>query len=341
MSTALLKEDKLERLLKTETLDDFRYQLASTDYEVDIKASEQKFVKGMRQVEVLEDALQQNFIRQVHKIRSILEDEPAELVNLLLRGWDIYNIKTVIRGKHANLAPAEIMQNMFWVGSLERSFLEELVQEADVGAVVEALIKVNHTLVLTLREKLKDYFYSGNLLELEVAIDKWHYQDALRLREQGGENFELMRKFLQAEIDYKNIITALRLGKAEIKPSEALKYFLSGGLKINREKFSILVAQNETEGIVAYLRKLSLANILGKHLETYRKTEEISVLERAFETQRLVGIGTQAMENPFGFGILMSYLRLKYNELVNLRIILRAVEFGIPEEMVRGELVFA
>jgi vacuolar-type H+-ATPase subunit C/Vma6 len=47
----------------------------------------------------------------------------------------------------------------------------------------------------------------------------------------------------------------------------------------------------------------------------------------------------QRFTDPLGFNVLMTYLKLKYNEMINLRIIIRTVEFGIPLEIANRELI--
>ena len=98
---------------------------------------------------------------------------------------------------------------------------------------------------------------------------------------------------------------------------------------------------NDTEKVLAWLERLLVVkDDFAVRVELYKKLDDVSVFERFFGVHMLAELRSQAMGDPLGFTVLMSYLKLKYNELVNLRIIVRSVEFGLPQDIVKQELAF-
>jgi V/A-type H+-transporting ATPase subunit C len=341
MSTALLSKAELERMLKAENLEALALLLSNTDYGPDIKASEQKFVKGMRRLEVIEDGLNQNLIRTVAKICSFSEGKPAELLNIILSRWDVSNLKTIIRGKHAGMEPAQIIQQLFFVGNLERNYLEKLAHKEDVREVIDSLTDFYPQTALSLREQFNNYLASKNLVDLELALEKWYYRQALKLCDRMGKDFSLVRQFLRAEIDIINAMTCIKLTQVDVEPDDVLRFYIPGGAKIKEQDFSALIAMGGIDDILSWLERLpTVRDGLPERMELFRKQDDVSVFERLFEANLLRKVRGITASNPLGFNILISYLKRKYNELVNLRIILRTVEFGLSTEIVKQELIF-
>ena len=341
MRTTLLGKAQLEHLLQAENLEALSSSLSSTDYGPDIKASEQKFATGIRRLDVMKDGLEQNFIRTMAKICPFLDGKPAELVNIILSRWDVLNLKVIIRGKHAELSPAQIIQHLFFVGTLKRDFLEQLAHTKDVKQVIDTLAKYYPPIVLFLKKQFDEYLTTGNLVDLELALEKWYYQHVLQQCDHLGEGFKLVRQFLQAEIDIVNAMTCLRLAQVDIEPNEAGQFYIPGGTKIDQRDFTNLIAMGGIEDMLSWLERIpTVRNGLRERIELYRRYNDINIFERLFEANLIKDAQSLARGDPLGFNILMSYLKLKYNELINLRIILRAVEFGLPKDMIWQELIF-
>lgn len=342
MRSELLTKADLERLAQADDLDVLNLLLAGFEYGEDIKASEQKFAKGVTKLDTMEDGLKQNFIRTVDKICNFLGGKPAELVGIILGRWDIFNLKTIIRGKHLNLQPAEIIQSLFFVGSLNRDYWEWLAHRESLDDIFNALAKVFPKVTSGVKGEIEKLTATEDLAELELVLEKCFYENALNLSSHMGEAGRLVRKFLQAEIDIVNAITCLRLSRlSDIKPDEALQFYIPGGTKIRPVDFTGLIAMGDIEKILAWLEGIpTFKKGMRKNLELFKNSDDISIFERLFEANLIYSAKELATGDPFKFTILMSYLKLKYNELVNLRIILRAVGFGIPKEMVKQGLVF-
>ncbi len=338
MRSNLLGRTEVERLLNAENLELLNSMLSGSEYGRDIKASEQKLAKGMRRLDVMEDGLKQNFIRTMAKIYSFLDGTPAELTGIILGHWDIFNFKTIIRGKYVDQSPAEIIQCLFFVGTFSREYLEKLAKKKDMKEVLD---NIATSPMLPPRVAFDKYMVANDLMGIELLLEKSFYKNALNVCIQIGEDCEKTRRYLRSEIDIVNIMTCLRLSREDIDRAEALKFYIPGGVKFKQDDFTTLIAAGDVDKILSWVeRMLLIKDGLAERVKLYRKLDDISIFERFFEVHILTELRSQAMGDPLGFNVLMSYLRLKYNELINLRIVLRAVEFGLPREIVNQELVF-
>jgi V/A-type H+-transporting ATPase subunit C len=341
MGTVLLANADLERLMKADGLEALKSLLSSTDYGSDIKASEQKYAKGMKLSEVLMDGLKENFFRTMAKVYFFLGGEPAELANIFFYRWDVFNLKTLIRGKQANLHPAQIIQSLFFVGNLAQDKLEKLAKKKDMNELINALLDGTHPIVTSLRAEFELYLVTQNLAELELAMEKWFYRNALDLSASGGEGVNSARQFLREEIDIVNAVTCLRLTQLDVVPSEISKFYVPGGLKITQQDFNNLITKNNVNEIFSLLQRIpTFREGLQDRIELFKKQGDVGIFERLFEANLIRKAISSARGDSLGFGILLSYFKRKYNELVNLRLILRAVEFDLPMETIRQELVF-
>jgi V/A-type H+-transporting ATPase subunit C len=265
---------------------------------------------------------------------------------MLSRG-DVFNLKTIMRGKHAQLPPAQIIQTLFFVGSFERDYLEKLAHKQDVQQVIDTLAESYPQMVDTLRQGFDEYLNTKNLADLELALEKWYYQQAFKLCGHLGKGSRLMRQFLQTEIDMVNAMTCLRLARVDIEPAEATQFYLPGGKSIKQKDFINLIKMGLVEDILPWLEKrLPLVKDgLSERLALFKKQHDVSLFERLFEANLVRQVRALAIGTPlpleFNFHILMTYLTLKYNELINLRIILRTIESGLPRDTLKRELIFA
>jgi len=65
--------------------------------------------------------------------------EPHDLIVEYLRRWDIWDIKTILRGKAYGASDDEILRILVPSGELSIEFLQNLVRKPSVGEVVAAL----------------------------------------------------------------------------------------------------------------------------------------------------------------------------------------------------------
>ena len=91
--------------------------------------------------------------------------------------------------------------------------------------------------------------------------------------------------------------------------------------------------------IIDSLKDTSLGPILEKVSKRYLETGQASLVERAMEEMLIRKAISSLKQGPLTFGVILNYIWAKYNEVVNLRIIVRGKSVGMPERNIRDELV--
>ena len=79
---------------------------------------------------------------------------------------------------------------------------------------------------------------------------------------------------------------------------------------------------------------------LGEQLYQFLKSNRFAPVERLFDRLISHQLRRLALRDPFGIGVVMDYVWLKFNEGVNLRLIARGLAGSVPMGRVRDELFF-
>ena len=336
MKSHLLGPAFFEELIGCSDLNKMIQVLLGTEYGPDLEA---RLVEG-RTVAVVDDALKDNMVRTFDKIMGFINDEAKLLSMTVLGRWDLFNVKTIIRGKHMKLKPETIVDSLLPVGEMTQVELRELAGLEDVLAVTDTLWTWGSAYSVPLREGVQEYLKEGDLSVLELSLDRYYSQWAARRLTRRKPNYVLARTILGLQVDSTNLVTAFRLLKADTTDMDVRRYFLSGGVHVNEELFVKLTGLSDVDEVIDGLKGTPYSLQLEKVLSAYMDANSIAVLERALEDyvmRRALGSG---FGDPLGFGVMVSYLYAKQNEVTNLRIIVKGNAVGMPADRMRKELIF-
>ncbi len=335
MRSRLLKRDVLERLAESADLHELVQELMQTDYAVDL---EDALIHGRGPNEVGE-GLRNNLVRTYRKVFGFLNQEAADICSAVLGRWDVFNLKTILRGKHVHLSNTEIADGLLPVGALSQSDLEGLVRQPDIRSVVDTAMTWGLPQSGALREGFVEYARTGDLAGFELALDRRYSEWAAQLLARRGANAALARRILTTQVDIENLLMVLRVARADLDPEEAERYFLAGGKDVTLDLYSKLAAMSEVDEILDGLKGSRFGMVLEEAAERYLESQSISVFERALEdflTRKAIALGGG---DPLGVGIPIAYLWSKNNEVTNVRIVARGIAVGMPVERMRRELI--
>ncbi len=336
MKSNLLGAAFFEELMAARDLNKMIQILLGTEYGPDL---EERLIEG-HSVAVVDDALKDNMVRTFDKITGFINDEARLLTVTLLGRWDLFNVKTIIRGKHMRLKPETIVDSLVPVGEMTQVELRELAGLEDVLAVTDTLWTWGSPYSVPLREGVQEYLKEGDLSVLELALDRYYSQWAAKRLSRRKANYQLARTILGLQVDSTNLVTAFRLLKADTTDMDVARFFLKGGIHVSEELFLSLTALSDVDEVIDALRGTPYSMQLEKVLGAYMASNSIAVLERALEDyvmRRALGSG---FGDPLGFGVMVSYLYAKQNEVTNLRIIVKGNAVGMPPDRMRKELIF-
>jgi len=268
-------------------------------------------------------ALARNFVRVTRLLLDASRGAAHELIALLLRRYDLANLKAVLRGLHAGRTADETMVAVLPAGSLNASVLRAMAGAADAAAAGQVLAIARHPLAEAFRKAAVAYRDDGDLLGFEIALDRAFYAqwiaEAERLPAPAG-----FRRWARAEIDATNLRTALKLRG---RPADAGGYFLAGGRDLTPTAYGRVAALPEGEP----LPKLAgvLAPVSGATDAAAAEARLISALD---------GILRRLSLDPLDVGLVADYLRRKERETARLRLLARGKYYGVPRAALAKEL---
>lgn len=336
MTARLLEESVYKALLDAPDYNRALGILEDTEYQVDI---EQFVLEGARPT-IMDRAFNRNLIRNFGKIKDFFIGKPEEMVNALLARWDLYNLKTILRGMRALIPKAEIVRNLVPVGGLDLVVMEEIINQPDLRASIDAIVMFGREWWIdygrALSSHLGQYLREHDLSILELALDRYHYERTEELLKGGDANTQLVREVMKMEIDAINIVTIMRICGLELQEAKAEDYFLPGGTMSQRDFEKTIGLGQPEQAYAAVLSKMPYHVPLEAAWSRFDERGE-SAFEDEMEKyimKTCMGMG----KDPLGIGVIIEYMWKKYLEVTNLRIIIRGKSIGLLETQIRKEL---
>ncbi len=332
MNGRLFKEADYMSFLGQTELKQFIESLLASHYAEDMSSAQAELGVGLQSIE---KALRQNLHNTFLKVLSMCSDEPRRLVSLLLNRWDIFNIKTILRGKQANKGTEEILAALIPIGELDEARLLELAKQPDIKAVVDMLATWGFPYAYALSRAMPDFTEKGDLALLDRALDEYYFERALSQTKEKTENEQLVREIIREQIDYLNVVIALKLvGKKERLEAKEFK-FIPGG----RLRHTFLSGLAQCKGLVEAFSELEKAGF-GPSGRVTAEAGSLAEMERSLEGRLVEKWGKLFSKDPLSVSSILGFLGRKFNEFVNLRIIARGKAHSMPLETIKGEMVF-
>src|SRR5512143_1883867 len=122
-------------LLALTRLDDLIARLAQSVYATEIHDALARY-RGSR---VVMEACRLHLAYTLHRMQSFFEGDERRLVGVLLAGWDLFNLKMILRGHEAGVSPNVILEELSPIGRLDDNALRALVRQTDVQVVTTLL----------------------------------------------------------------------------------------------------------------------------------------------------------------------------------------------------------
>lgn len=334
MKGILLREKDYELLLSRDDMSSVFSFLNATPYVKDTKKIRSGNNIG-NDIGRIKEGLNRNLYSVFKNINKIVEGEPRILLSTLLGWWDIYNIKTILRGTQSDRSEEEIQYLLVATGTLCNRKLMGLLQETDLKSLITSLGYLGFPGSLPAADRLLEIYLAGGSILLEGQIEKTYFEEALKKVNGEGSSNSLARKIIRSQIDKANIITGLKIINKDGLDPEA--YFIDGGelisVRLHRELFKDKKKLAEKLPHIIRMGKWCLKE------EDIRTPERISVLERRIEMGMLKDLFQTSLIDTYSIGVIISYIWRKVNEVINLNTILHGRLNGIPNETIRELLV--
>lgn len=325
MRSRLLPPGRLEELLGLADLESFIHALANTPYGPELQEALTRY-QGLRAVD---EALMRAFQKVARKILGFSEGKAKALIQVFLLQWDLHNLRTILRAKHAGHSPEATEQNLVPAGELTEVRLRELLAQPDLTALANTLATWEHPLAEALLAAVRQYEATKDLLSLELSLDQGYFEWALRVARGMGHNETLVRDVIRMQIDFTNVKTAFKLQQVpELSRDERGRFFLPGGSVVSREVFLNLADPATAE--------LGLRELHGRGIHPEGRTP--GEVERSLDEEATRRMAMLYLGDPLGIDVVIGFLTMLSSEIRNLRLIARSKALGIPRELIRREM---
>ncbi|MDD2637971.1 MAG: V-type ATP synthase subunit C [Methanothrix sp.] len=322
MKTKLIPHEMYQRMLGMDIPEITRY-LEETQYKEEIDS----MAKDHSGAELVEYATFANIAKTYRKLLEVSIDEPQFLILEYLRRWDIWNIKTILRGKFHGASEEEIMKYLVPAGELDMEFLEGLAKKERIEEVIQAFDGTDYYEALAQ--------YDGKMLSsVENALDKLYY---FRMERAVGGTLSvgggLLLKYVRKEIDVKNLVTLFRMNKAGIEASVIQENLIPGG-KLH-EELSRMAGQSYNE----FVRGLEGYPFWSAISEVAAEGGSVSRIEARLRAYLVRYAWALSNYHPLSILPVLGYIVSKDTEVSNIRKIVRGKEAGLSAELIEEQVV--
>lgn len=343
MRSRLLDRRKLVELSEARSLPEFINQIAQTSYR---KSIEMALVQTS-DLESIYEALRRDFIDTIAKIRGFYEGETRHLVDLILREYDVHNLKTILRGLSQRVPQSEMDNTLLPTCDLPDALLNELMRASSPRGAIDLLATVRHPIaqpLLSLRAEQP----GAELWAMERALDRWHFEETTRAVKAMPEEGQRVNAALRLEMDIRNILLVLRLIRYPAE-QQALKLRVGqtgleallptvGGLTV--EQMNRMLATKHINTAIEQLADAPYIAMLREGTRLFDHSGQLSDIERALRRYQLHWLSSQIVQDPLGIGVVLGYLAEKVNEIANLRRMARGIQMHIAPGQIQAEMEF-
>ncbi len=283
-------------------------------------------------VDLVEMATRDNLATVFSQIIRFSEGPLRDMIGYYLGRWDVWNVKTILRGKFYGAAAREILEDVIPAGSLDLTFLERLVAFETIEEVVEGLEDTPyHHAVLGLTAAPEEI---TTLAPYEDLMDRLYYEHLLDVIPPSSEPTTLFHNFVRLEIDVVNLKTLLRvLGVEDIQTRQL---FIPRGRFVRRLDLREM-AQLDLPAVLQRLRDTPYHDVLAPYLR--EEGGDLARGIRAMEKWLLDQASTGSNLHPLSILPVLDYVIAKTREVENIRIIARGKGSGMDVEQIREMLV--
>ena len=301
MEQNLLTENQLERLITAKSVKEAFSVLQDTFLAPYLSKHEETNITAALDKSILE----------AKKILSNIAPRP-ELLEILWIKYDFHNLKTIIKGKKADLSNEDILKKCFRAGVFTPEEMLKAFEE-------EHLDGLGHGF----KQAAKKALESDKVFVIDVTMNEYYFKAITELTKISKDNF--VKAFVTLQIDLFNTKAALRAQSIDELDSELI--FVEGGTITLKELES-------TEKILITVLKIGGAKRWTKAIEEFQKTGNFNVLEKTADDY-IVEFLKQKSSDTCSSAPLFAYFQAKKSNAQTIGAILVAKRSGMHEKELR------
>ncbi len=335
MSGELLDSEFYEEILTASGVDPIIDVLLDSPYEEQLRQA-LTVSQGIRAVE---SAVGRRLYEVLSKVRDSAVGDPKRVVEAQISRWDVSNVVAIVRGKLAGAAEEEIAGSLIPVAQFSEPQLRELAAERDVQGVADALTTWNYRFGFIARRTLLDVRSQEDLPTVEQQLYRSYFSWALSACREDDENENILRTLLRVQIDLQNVLSALRVVRYREIGREPPQYLPIPAGRLVPDVLERLSSARRLEDAFEILSDTYFAEGVERGILAFGQAHRLSVMERFLE-MTMIDAGIRLFRgDPLGAGVPLGFIWKVINEFINLRILARSKNYGIPANTIREELL--
>ncbi len=338
LKSQLLQRNDVEIFATLRSLDDLINALTKTVYRPAVEAAI-VYISGMN---IIAEALRLDVIARLGSIRRFYSGREHDMLAIMLRRFDVHNLKTMLRGLASDSSPDDIQMTLIPIGELTEATLSELIRTAEPRAAIDLLASMRLPIarpLLDLRAKQP----GASTAQMELALDRWYFAEA---RAQSRD--ETLNTALNIQADMMNVLTALRFAHAPeerqllnrwVHSDDLHDLFVEPG-SLSLDALVRAASQDTVADAIALLPEAGYGVALRTGLESYQQSKRLSDIEKPLKHWHLRWSAALVYKDPLGMGVPLAYIALKISEVNNIRWIAQAINLRLDSRAIQQELEF-
>lgn len=341
MRGALLLKGDYEPLMRLDSVEALVEKLKAAEYGPFIEAAGARYPDAL---EALSKALLADLSESLGKLWKIAPEGARPLLKAVLSNWEVYDLKTLVRGLSRGVKREEIKAVLVPAGEFDMAALNTLLSSKDITDLIGFLETWGSPYAGVLKPGLREYQRNGRIIELELGADLRTNRlllEALSTRTAGGAagraaDGRIMRDWLALRADLQNALTLFKIAGEGYSPAAASGFFVDGGFKLKRSNFVKLSGLRGKEELLDALRETG-GSVIKKVLDA--AGPDFMLMEESAEDAIKEWLRALSVVDPLSIALPASYIYMKVREIKNLRLIARGAAFAVPPGELR-RLVF-
>ncbi|MDY6771059.1 MAG: V-type ATPase subunit [Candidatus Nanohaloarchaea archaeon] len=318
MRSNLLTSNDYRKLEKMSTAEILEF-LQQCDYKQDIN----RFSSEYDREDLLELALRNHKARVYSKLLDMSPEILQDLLRAYFQRIDLENVKTVLRSKRRGHDDIEDM--LLPTQDLPE---ERLLELADMERMEDLLAAIK----LPGGDQLLDRAEPDDDLQtIEREIDRAYYEHLINVADEIPEQGQLFRRFLQLEVESRNLSMILRLKRAGRNPEYIRDQLFDLPHTVRTVSHDDLIRAESYEDAIELLKDEKIGSYIG--------SDNLAEVERALDRYKLEQGSTMLHQQPLSINPVLGYMIAKEAEIQNLRVILQANKADLGEEFMERNII--
>jgi len=341
MKSRLLSRQELQGLAEAGSVKGVIAALTNTPYRKPVEAALAR-TSGM---DCISSALKDDLVNTLARIHCFYDGVAHEMVMIVLRIYDVHNLKTILRGLSSRALPAEILAAVLPVGDLDHHLLAELARLPDPRAAIDFLATMNSPFAEPLL-RMRALHPGADTNRMELALEQWSFLRAKTYLESEDLNGDILSSALELDVDIVNLLTICRFTHApaerrllrEWLGEDDLRALMIGPGALSLDLLVQAGMLDTLEGAIEIFAGTVYEEPLHAGLAAYAQSARLSDLERQLLRFRLRWLADKITADPLGIGLVLGYVALKVNEVSNLRWIAQGASLGLSPHAIRANM---